>query len=123
MTSRVSEGLVLAYSPEPSAQAPLMKLPKTLGLSIVPRAAMIEEPPRAGVCLRVMRWTFILAVAAATAAVAQDGREPAVRPIEAKEMQPGYGVVEKVSEVRLVPRERSAAAGGSGEGRPVYRIT
>jgi len=25
---------VLAYSPEPSAQAPLMKLPKTLGLSI-----------------------------------------------------------------------------------------
>src|SRR5712692_10014426 len=34
MTSRVSDGLVLAYSPAPSAQAPLMKLPNTLGLSI-----------------------------------------------------------------------------------------
>lgn len=39
-------------------------------------------------------------------------------------MAPGYGVVESVSEVRLVPRERSAAAGGSSssEGRPVYRV-
>ena len=38
-------------------------------------------------------------------------------------MQPGYGVVEKVSEVRLVSKERSAAAGGSSEGRPVYRVS
>src|SRR5205807_9086338 len=45
MTSRVSDGLVLAYSPEPSAQAPLMKLPKTLGLSIALLAhAMIAAP-------------------------------------------------------------------------------
>src|SRR6267143_2857413 len=35
MTSRVSDGLVLAYSPAPSVHAPLMKLPYTLGLSIV----------------------------------------------------------------------------------------
>ena len=46
-----------------------------------------------------------------------------MRPIEARAMQPGYGVVESVSEVRLVPKERSAAAGGSSaEGKPVYRI-
>jgi hypothetical protein len=69
-----------------------------------------------------MRWIFVLAVAAATAAVGQPAREPSVAPIATKDMQPGYGVVEKVSEVRLVAKERSAAAGGSAEGRPVYRV-
>src|ERR1044071_6004430 len=34
MTSRVSDGLVLAYSPLPCVHAPLMKLPNTLGLSM-----------------------------------------------------------------------------------------
>jgi hypothetical protein len=70
-----------------------------------------------------MKRMLILAAAFATAAVAQAPQEPAVRPIEAKQMQPGYGVVEKVSEVRLVAKERSAAAGGSSEGKPVYRVT
>jgi hypothetical protein len=71
-----------------------------------------------------MRRLFpLLVLTSVTAAWAQT--EPAVRPIEAKAMQPGYGVVEKVSEVRLLPKERSAATGGSSasEGKPVYRIT
>ena len=64
--------------------------------------------------------SILVLAGAATAVLAQ--AEPAVRPIEAKEMQPGYGVVEKVTEVRLVPKERSAAAGGSSQGRPMYRF-
>jgi hypothetical protein len=37
-------------------------------------------------------------------------------------MKPGYGVVESVTEVELLP-ERSAAAGGSAPGGlPMYRI-
>ena len=68
------------------------------------------------------RLVSLLVLLGATAVWAQT--EPAVRPIETKQMQPGYGVVEKVSEVKLMPREeRSAAAGGSSEGRPVYRVT
>jgi hypothetical protein len=53
-------------------------------------------------------------------------KEPVVKPIPAKEMRPGYGVVESVREVQRLPRERSAAAGGSApsarEARPVYRV-
>ena len=69
------------------------------------------------------RLVSIVVLLGATAVWAQS--EPAVRPIEAKEMQPGYGVVEKVSEVHLLPKERSAAAGGSSasDGKPVYRVT
>ena len=65
--------------------------------------------------------TGLLLASVSLSVVAQ--KEPAVRPIEAKQMQPGYGVVETVSEVRLLPKERSAAAGGSSsEGKPVYRV-
>ena len=59
-----------------------------------------------------------------SAALAQ--HEPAVAPVRAEQMKPGYGVVEGVTEVRVV-RERSAAAGGSAasasEGKPMYRVT
>ncbi len=62
---------------------------------------------------------------AAAAAFAQKG-EPIVTPVPAKEMKPGYGVVESVTPVQLTSRERSAAAGGSAQGakatRPMYRI-
>ena len=41
-------------------------------------------------------------------------------------MTPGYGKVEKITEVRVASGERSAAAGGSAksalEGRPAYRV-
>jgi hypothetical protein len=51
--------------------------------------------------------------------------EQVVTPIQAKQMQPGYGVVESVTRVR-VQRAPSAAAGasaGSAErGRPMYRV-
>ena len=61
------------------------------------------------------------------------GGEPVVTPVPTKEMQPGYGVVESVTEVQVVSREpkesreRSAAAGGgSAQGakstKPMYRI-
>ena len=47
-------------------------------------------------------------------------------PVPTKHMQPGYGVVESVTEVQVVSRSRSAAAGGSAQGakstRPMYRI-
>ena len=60
-----------------------------------------------------------------TAALAQ--QEPAVAPVKAREMRPGYGVVESITEVRVVSRERSAAAGGSApsasDGKPMYRVT
>jgi len=57
-------------------------------------------------------------------------QEPVVKPIPSKDMRPGYGVVESIKEVRLAPRERSAAAGGSApseagvraQSRPVYRV-
>ena len=62
---------------------------------------------------------------AAAAAFAQKG-EPVVKPVPTHEMKPGYGVVESVTEVQRLPRERSAAAGGSAQGarsaRPMYRI-
>ena len=52
--------------------------------------------------------------------------EPVVTPVPAKNMKPGYGVVETVTEVQVVSRERSAAAGGSAQAaksaRPMYRI-
>ena len=64
---------------------------------------------------------LILAPLAASAA-AQDR---VVAPVPAASMQPGYGIVESVTPVRVTTRERSAAAGGSREGaatRPAYRI-
>jgi hypothetical protein len=64
-----------------------------------------------------------------TGAIAQ--QEPAVAPVKTQEMRPGYGVVESITEVRVVSRERSAAAGGSApsrqeakrDGKPMYRVT
>jgi hypothetical protein len=49
--------------------------------------------------------------------------QPTAPPVPAQRAQPGYGVVERVTPVRMA--ERSAAAGGSaarGEARVVYRI-
>jgi len=70
-----------------------------------------------------MRIAGIVLALAACGALAQG--EKVVAPVPAKEMQPGYGVVESVTPVRVVP-ERSAAAGGSAakdEGsRPRYRV-
>lgn len=68
---------------------------------------------------------FVLAAALVHADPAT--REPVVTPVPAKAMKPGYGVVESVTEVQVVPpRERSAAAGGSAQGersgKPMYRI-
>ena len=69
-----------------------------------------------------MRAPALLLVLAATAALAD---EPVVAPVPTKQMKPGYGVVESVTPVRLMP-ERSAAAGGSApaaaQGRPMYRV-
>jgi hypothetical protein len=50
---------------------------------------------------------------------------PAVSPIPAADKRPGYGVVEKVQEVRLVPGEASASAGASRAtaAQPAYRVT
>lgn len=66
-----------------------------------------------------------LAALALVAALAH-GAEPIVAPVPSKEMKPGYGVVESVTEVQLRSRERSAAAGGSAQGpqstKPMYRI-
>ena len=55
---------------------------------------------------------------------------PRVPAVQESDKKPGYGTVEKVQEVRVVP-ERSAAAGGSAaakagdapEERPAYRVT
>ena len=59
------------------------------------------------------------------ASLAQSG-EPVVTPVPAKQMQPGYGVVESVTEVQVLARDRSATAGGSAQAeksaRPMYRI-
>jgi hypothetical protein len=69
-----------------------------------------------------MRAPALLLVLAATAALAD---EPVVTAVPSKQMKPGYGVVESITPVRLVP-ERSAAAGGSAssarEAQPMYRI-
>ena len=55
---------------------------------------------------------FVCASAAAQTVVA---------PLPEARMQPGYGVVEQVTPVRV--REASAAAGGStADARPVYRL-
>jgi len=66
----------------------------------------------------------VLLLFAAAAAFAQD--EPVVTPIPARDMKPGYGVVESVTPVQHLIRERSAAAGGSAQGsrtfQPMYRI-
>jgi hypothetical protein len=57
-----------------------------------------------------------IAIFASTAAA-----QSLAQPLPPQAMQPGYGVVEKVTPVRV--RERSAAAGGSSaEARPVYRL-
>jgi len=71
----------------------------------------------------------LLALVLAAALVHADPvtREPVVTPVPTKAMKPGYGVVESVTEVQVVPaRERSAAAGGSAQGgrsgKPMYRI-
>ena len=83
-----------------------------------------------------MKLLAALALAlAASGAFAQNGpavKEPKVAPVRTQDMKPGYGVVESVTEVQLVPerqkesRERSAAAGGSAPGtppgRPMYRV-
>ncbi len=68
---------------------------------------------------------LLLALVAGCAAAG----EPVVAPIAQSDMHPGYGVVERVSEVRVLP-QRSAAAGGSAprteaareNARPAYRI-
>jgi len=56
-------------------------------------------------------------------------KEPVVSPVATKDMKPGYGRVESVTEVRVAKRERSAAAGGSAPSaqksdaaRPAYRV-
>jgi hypothetical protein len=70
-----------------------------------------------------MRLVNIVLALAATGAFAQG--EKVVAPVPAKQMQPGYGVVESVTPVRVVP-ERSAAAGGSAatqeRSKPMYRV-
>ena len=87
-------------------------------------------------CPMGMKLLAALALAlAAGGAFAQNGsavKEPKVAPVRTQDMKPGYGVVESVTEVQLVPerqkesRERSAAAGGSApgtlSGRPMYRV-
>lgn len=56
------------------------------------------------------------------------GDAPRVPAIQESDKSPGYGTVEKVQEVRVMP-ERSAAAGGSApakggaDDRPAYRVT
>ena len=84
---------------------------------------------------------FALALVASGAFAQNDPavKEPKVAPVRTQDMKPGYGVVESVTEVQLVPerqkesrerqkesRERSAAAGGSAPGtppsRPMYRV-
>lgn len=70
-----------------------------------------------------MRLTSLVLALAASGALAQGDK--VVAPVPAKQMQPGYGVVESVTPVRVAP-ERSAAAGGSAakdeRPRPMYRV-
>ena len=67
--------------------------------------------------------SFFLAILLASRAAAA---EPLVAPLAPERMQPGYGVVESVTPVRVAVRERSAAAGSSGseraEARAAYRL-
>lgn len=59
----------------------------------------------------------------AASAAAQTPRPPVVAPLAPQAMQPGYGVIERVTPARV--GERSAAAGGSSaasDARPVYRL-
>ena len=70
-----------------------------------------------------MRMTSIALALVASGALAQGHK--VVAPVSTKEMQPGYGVVQSVTPVRVAP-ERSAAAGGSAAkdeaARPMYRV-
>lgn len=65
---------------------------------------------------------FSTLLVAATAMAA----DPVVAPVPQAQMHPGYGVVEKVTAVQVVRRERSAAAGGTASGEqdalPAYRL-
>ena len=68
---------------------------------------------------------LFLTLAVAFPALAQDA--PRVPAIQDADKRPGYGTVEGIQEVRVIP-ERSAAAGGSAPGaaaeeRPAYRVT
>jgi hypothetical protein len=77
-----------------------------------------------------MARSIAVVLAFAVVSVAAMAQETAVKPVAAEEMRPGYGVVESISEVRVVSRQRSAAAGGSAasgndaqrSGRPAYRV-
>jgi hypothetical protein len=77
-------------------------------------------------CPTGMRIIAAVALALAAAGAFAQNAEPRVKPVPEKEMKPGYGVVESVTEVQVVSREPSAAAGGSApgkpSGRPMYRI-
>jgi hypothetical protein len=70
-----------------------------------------------------MRLGMMALALVASSALAQGAR--LVAPVPAKEMRPGYGVVESMTPVR-VAAERSAAAGGSAvtkdSARPMYRV-
>ena len=74
--------------------------------------------------------TIAVAVAFAAVSWSAAAQEQVVKPVQAKEMKPGYGVVESIQEVRVISGdtrpERSAAAGGSApgeaKGRPAYRV-
>jgi hypothetical protein len=63
-----------------------------------------------------------LALAGIFVCAAASAQPPAAKPLSPQAMQPGYGVVEQVTPVRV--REDSAAAGGSSRAaaRPVYRV-
>ena len=63
--------------------------------------------------MRTLALAFVFAAATALA------DEPVVKPVPAKEMKPGYGVVASVTEVQIL--ERSAAAGGSAQAEPAFR--
>ena len=62
---------------------------------------------------------------AASFVCASAAAQPTVSPVPSEQMQPGYGVVEEVTPVKL--RERSAAAGGSSSASsagatPAWRV-
>ena len=69
---------------------------------------------------------LIAALALVPAAAWSQAQPAAVAPVREADKHPGYGVVESITEVRLLPGERSAAAGGSApaatEGKPAYRV-
>jgi hypothetical protein len=96
----------------------------------------VQEPKmRRGCPIEVKILAALALAVVASGAFAQNDpavQEPKVAPVRTQDMKPGYGVVESVTEVQLVPerqkesRERSAAAGGSApgtpSGRPMYRV-